>query len=153
MSARSWKVWFIFAGVFIAGAIAGGFVSLRVAKTVASKQRVPDDWPVRIMQRFSDRLELTEAQRAAIVPHVDRAAEELTRTRAESAEAIQRMEGAVARVLTAEQRETFETMQAEQRERWKRWIEKREKQLRHSESDKHKDPKDSKEHKELKEPK
>jgi uncharacterized membrane protein len=129
MIARSWRVWLVFLGVFLAGAVAGGFVSLRLAKK-ALDQRQPDDLALRIMQRFSDRLELTEAQKQAIQPHVERAASDMHRMRAQTAEAMERLEQAVARQLNPAQQQTLETMQAEQRERWKKWMEKREQERR-----------------------
>ena len=132
MIKRSWRVWLVFLGVFIAGAVAGGFVSLRLAKQ-AAERREPEDLALRIMQRFSDRLELTEDQRRVIQPHVERAAAEMHRTRAQTAEAMERLEHAVSRELTPAQQETLERMQAEQRERWKKWMEKREMEKREQE--------------------
>lgn len=121
MMTRSWRVLLIFLGVFVAGAVTGGFISLRLVK------RAPDreDLALRIMQRYSDRLHLTDEQRGVIEPHVERAVAEMHRARAQAAETMQALEQAMAVVLTQEQRSMLEAMQAEQRERWKRWMEKK----------------------------
>ena len=121
MMTRSWRVWLIFLGVFVAGAVTGGFVSLRLVK------RPPDreDLALRIMQRYADRLHLTDAQRSVIEPHVERAAADMHRARAQAAETMQALEQAVATELTQEQLAILESMQAEQRARWKRWMEKK----------------------------
>lgn len=121
---RSWRVCLAFAGVFLAGAVAGGFVALRIAEA-STARRGPDDLALRIMKRFSERLELTDDQRQVIRPHVEHVAAELHRMRAETAELMQQLEEIVARELTPAQRETLEVMQAEHRERWRRWMERR----------------------------
>lgn len=123
MMARSWRVWLAFLGVFLAGAVAGGFVSMRFVKRPPSDQS--DEIALKIMQRYADRLQLSEEQRAVIEPHVMRAAEEMHRIRAQAAEAMQTLERAVERELTDEQRQTLEAMQAEQRARWKKWMQKK----------------------------
>lgn len=126
---RSWRVLFIFLGVFCAGAVAGGFISLRLVKH-AGERRMPEDLAFRMMERFSHRLELTEEQRARIRPHVERAAAEMERFRQQTAEIIEELHHVVSRDLTPAQREIFEAMRNEQRERWKKWMEKREQERR-----------------------
>ena len=123
MTGRSWRVWLVFLGVFVAGAIAGGVVAMRFKPTKPTSQ--PDDLALRIMHRFSEQLALTPEQKAAVEPHVQRAAQELHQMRAQTAEAMQALEQAVARELTPEQRSKLEVMQTEQRARWKKWLEKK----------------------------
>jgi uncharacterized membrane protein len=122
---RSGRVWLTFIGVFLAGAVAGGFGSLRLAHRTADRPG-PDDLALKIMERYSERLQLTDEQRRVIQPHVERTASEMHRVRAQTAEIMEQLQQAVSRELTPEQRATLEVMQAEQRERWKKWIEKRE---------------------------
>ncbi len=143
---RSGSVWLIFLGVFFAGVVAGGFVSMRFVKP-AQERRGPDDVALRIMERYRDRLQLTKEQCAAVQPHVDRAAAEMHRIRGLTAEAMQQLEQAISKELTAPQLDTLEQMQVEQRERWKKWMEKREQERRaaaggaiHADPDEHDKP-------------
>lgn len=135
MMTRSWRVWLIFLGVFVAGAVAGGFVSLRLVKRAPDQ---PEDLALKIMQRYADRLHLTDDQRGVLEPHVERAAADMHRARAQAAETMQALEQAVAGELTPEQRTILEAMQAEQRERWKRWMEKKRDLERKNHGDKEK---------------
>lgn len=130
---RPWQVWLIFVGVFIAGGVAGGFVSLRVAKALVERGRGSDFGP-HMMKRLNENLGLTETQQAAIQPLVDRAWEDLRRTRRESIEAMRTMEAAVTELLTPEQRATYDAIQAEQRERWRKISERRDQRRREMEN-------------------
>lgn len=122
---RLWPIWLIFAGVFLAGGVTGGFVSLRVAKTVLNDGRGHDQFTPRMLERLSDGLELTDTQLAAIKPIVDGTWEDLRQTRRESVEAMKEMEKAIASVLTPEQAEIYDKMQSRQREHWKKMTERR----------------------------
>ena len=122
---RLWPVWLIFAGVFLAGGVTGGFVSLRVAKTVLQDGRGQDQFTPKMIERLSEGLELTEAQLAAIKPIVDSTWEDLRRTRRESVEVMRAMEKAIAKILTPEQIEIYDEMQARHREHWNKMTERR----------------------------
>ncbi len=124
-SRRLWPIWLIFAGVFLAGGVTGGFIALRVAKTVLRDWRAPDQFTPRMMERLSDGLELTDAQRAAIKPLVDSAWEDLRQTRRESVETMRALEVGISKILTAEQKATYDSMQERQREHWKEMTERR----------------------------
>lgn len=126
MSARRlWPVWLIFAGVFLAGAVTGGFVSLRVAQTVIKDGRGQDQFTPKMIERLSEGLELTEAQLAAIKPIVDGTWEDLRRARRESVEVMRAMEKAIAKILTPEQVKIYDEMQARHREHWNKMTERR----------------------------
>ena len=122
---RLWPVWLIFAGVFLAGAVTGGFVSLRIANKLVEKSRGPDQFTPRMMERLSEGLELTDEQRAEIKPLVDKAWEDLRIRRRESIDAMKAMEAAISKVLTPEQKAHYDEMQAKQREHWKEMTERR----------------------------
>ena len=122
---RLWPIWLIFAGVFLAGGVTGGFISLRVAKTVVKEGRAPDQFTPRMMERLGDGLELSVTQRAAIKPLVDGTWEKLRQTRRESVELMRTMEKEISALLTAEQRAVYDQMQARQREHWNSMTERR----------------------------
>jgi Spy/CpxP family protein refolding chaperone len=123
--ARFWPIWLIFGGVFLAGAVTGGFVTLRVTHSLIEKSRGPDQFTPRMMERLSEGLNLTDQQLETIKPLVDKAWENLRGRRRESIEAMKAMEDAIAKVLTPEQRTKFDEMQAKQREHWKDITERR----------------------------
>jgi len=128
--ARVWPIWFIFAGVFLAGGVTGGFISLRVVKSVVKDGRASDQFTPRMMERLSDGLELTAAQRASIKPFVDSTWEDLRQTRRESVDMMRAMEKAISAILTPEQKMIYDKMQARQREHWKNMTERRGPRLR-----------------------
>lgn len=123
--ARVWPIWLIFAGVFLAGGVTGGFISLRIVKSVVKDGRAPDQFAPRMMERLSDGLELTEEQRASIQPLVDSTWEDLRLSRRESVEAMRAMEAAISAILTPEQEITYDKMQERQRAHWTKMTERR----------------------------
>ncbi|HEY0945254.1 MAG TPA: hypothetical protein VGD81_08295 [Opitutaceae bacterium] len=129
MTTASWKVALAFTGVFLAGAVAGGIVSLRVAKSLHAKKG-SEGFVASQMERFTDALDLTPEQRTKIKPILDSAGDDLRRLRAETAQIFQWMEGGIASELTPEQKEKFDEMQRKQRERWKKMMEAREQRER-----------------------
>lgn len=129
MTTASWKVALAFTGVFLAGAVAGGIVSLRVAKAWGPKSG-SEGYVASQMQRFTDNLDLTPEQRTKIRPILESAGDDLRRLRSETAQIFQRMEGGIASELTPEQKAKFDEMQRKQRERWKKMMEAREQRER-----------------------
>lgn len=129
MSTASWKVALTFTGVFLAGAIAGGIVSVRVVKAMASK-RGAEGFVAAQMQRFADNLDLTTEQRTKIKPILDAAGDDFRRLRSETVQIFQRMEADIAKELTPEQKAKLDEMQQKQRERRKKMIEQREQRER-----------------------
>jgi uncharacterized membrane protein len=132
---RSLKIWLIFGGVFLAGGVAGGFVSLRVAKTMIERGRGSEQFAPSMMNRLTEGLNLTEGQQAKVRPLVDKAWEELRRCRKESIDAMKVMETSVTQLLTDEQKATYNAMQEEQRLRWQKSMERREQRRREREGD------------------
>lgn len=123
---RTVKIWMVFIGVFLAGAVCGGVLSLRVAKSHIERGRGSDRFAMSMMQRYAERLELTDAQRKAIQPFITTAHDEVRRARRQTAETIRAMEEKISAELTGTQREELTAWQAEQRERWLRLTERRE---------------------------
>lgn len=126
---RPWKVILAFLGVFVAGAVFGGFLSLRMARNFIDKARLRGPAPMeqftpQIFKRLSARLELTDDQKEKIRPIIKQADEELRRLRQtgtrEAIAVAERMHEQVAGLLTAAQLQKLETMKREMRERWTR---------------------------------
>ncbi|MCF3648394.1 hypothetical protein [Synoicihabitans lomoniglobus] len=122
---RTWMAWLVLVGVFLAGGVAGGFISLRVAKTMIERGRGPDRFAPRFMERLTEGLDLTPEQQAQLKPIVDRTWVVLREQRHASITAMRDMEKEVIGLLTPEQKIAYEEMQAAQRERWKDMMGKR----------------------------
>ncbi len=116
--AASWKVWVIFAGVFLAGGVTGGFVSLRVADRLVERGRSPGQFAPRMIEHLKGQLDLTEAQQSELRVMVEASWEELHQQRKASRETLQALSREIATILTDEQRQKFATMQEAQRKRW-----------------------------------
>jgi Spy/CpxP family protein refolding chaperone len=139
---KPWKVVFAFICVFMAGAVFGGFFTLRDTKrgevvttvtpppvqTPGAAQRPPaPPVPVgvqiqpAIMRQFTQRLRLTVEQREKIKPVVAHATEELQRLRRENLQdttrVMETMYADVAASLTPEQRAELEDMKRKMQER------------------------------------
>ncbi len=142
---KPWKVILAFVGVFIAGAVFGGFFTVRSAgkwlggdrprpapkaAPVAGKDTPPPGriFP-QVMRQFTQRLNPTPEQQKAIRPIVGRAAEDLQRMQREhltdTTRTTERMYEDVAAILTPAQRSKLEQMRQEMLERVRREKEKR----------------------------
>ena len=148
---RPWKVISAFVGVFIAGAVFGGFFTLRSAARVVEVTRpktgpakAPASKPVtaapaapapakgiapQVMRQLTQRLSPTPEQQKAIRPIVSRAAEDLQRMQkehlADTTRTTERMYADVAALLTPAQRTQLEQMRQEMLERVRKVREKR----------------------------
>jgi hypothetical protein len=149
---RPWKVIVAFVGVFIAGAVFGGFFTLRSAARVAeatrpkaSAAKVPPGKPPaaspaaapatakgiapQVMRQLTQRISPTPEQQKAIRPIVSRAAEDLQRMQkehlADTTRTTERMYADVAALLTPAQRTQLEQMRQEMLERVRKVREKR----------------------------
>ncbi len=118
-------VWLVLVGVFLAGGVAGGFLSLRVAKTLIERGRGPEQFSMRMMKRLTDGLELSDAQRDQIKPIIDATWKSLREYRHQSIDAMRSMESEIMAVLTPAQKAHYAEMQEQQRERWRRLSEQR----------------------------
>jgi len=131
---RNWTIILAFAGVFVAGAVFGGFASLRYVRQQAEQARFRAPAPMeqfspQIMKRFSKRLDLTAEQKEKLWPIIRQADGDLRRLRqtgARDAIAIaERMHEQVAQILTPGQQKKLEQMKLDMRERWQRERQKR----------------------------
>lgn len=149
---RPWKVISAFVGVFIAGAVFGGFFTLRSVDRVVDAARgkgtpakAPATKPApaapaapapakgiapQVMRQLTQRLSPTPEQQKAIRPIVSRAAEDLQRMQrehlADTTRTTERMYADVSALLTPAQRTQLEQMRQEMLERVRKVREKRE---------------------------
>jgi hypothetical protein len=120
----SWKIIAAFAGIFIAGAIAGGFGALGLAKKYARRPPPPpaEQFGFQQMKKLVEQLVLTPEQIERIRPILTETGDDLRGHRREAMKLLERMEARVTRELTEEQRVRFAALQArEQDDRRKRW--------------------------------
>ncbi len=134
---KTWKVVLVFIGIFAAGLVVGGLVTLRVVKSLAPpRMGSPEQFGPQLIKRFTTKLELTPDQQEKIKPIITQGAEELRQMRRtawiNSQAVIDRMEAEIAAQLTADQKVKFDQMLAEQRERMKRFLEERNRRLKDS---------------------
>lgn len=127
------QIWAGITGIFLCGAVAGGFIAPRLTHRAVERGRSSSEFVPHVMQRLTDRLELNETQIGQIRPIVDRAWEQLNGLRRQSADVMRAMDKEIEVLLTPEQRARMEEYQSEQRTRWQRLIERREQRAREGE--------------------
>ena len=119
---KNWKVILAFTAVFLAGAIFGGLLALRVGPPLAQRRAGPAPFATApaVLRRMTDRLELTNEQKEKIRPLVDHAEEEIRQFRQVSLREVglilRLLQQTIAIELTANQRKKLEKMQEHQRE-------------------------------------
>lgn len=134
--AKTWQVILATIAIFVAGLVTGGATAVGVMKWMARtramnnqaafmpgffRQGQPQQFGPQLMRAFANQLDLTEDQKAKIMPIVRRTAAQLGRDRREVqlkvALAIERMQDDISEYLTPEQRSKFEELVARQRQR------------------------------------
>ena len=131
---KPWKVILAFTGIFLAGILVGGLVTLRWGRNFAQRQPMGEQYGPQLMRRLVTQLDLTPAQQEKIKPIVDQAAEELHQlrrtTQRASAAVLVRMQGEIAAQLTPEQKAKFDEQVSKQRERIRHFMEERARRLK-----------------------
>ena len=126
---KPWKVILAFTGIFLAGVLVGGLVTLRVVRNVAHRLPMSDQFGPQLMRRLVTQLELSPDQEAKLKPIVDQAAEELRQlrhtTQRTTESVIVRMQGDISALLTPAQKAKLDALVDQQRERLKRFREER----------------------------
>ncbi len=120
---RKLQVWLIFVGVFLAGAVAGGVISVRIAKKHVL-QKVSDQL---MNRRLLDRLDLTPEQKAKSEQIYGPLGKRMAESRREFAAEQQRAEQSLRAILNPEQLKRYEEYRANHREREQRLQEYRKK--------------------------
>lgn len=121
---KPWKIALVLLGIFLAGALTGGAVAVRIGRSMAMKRAMPEQWGPMQLKRLAERLDLSAEQLEQLRPIVRRNMEELNRLRTyamgETRTILERMQRDIADKLTPEQRVKFEQMGREMRERAQR---------------------------------
>lgn len=125
--ASTLKIVLAVGGIFLAGAVTGGFVSLRVAERVAMQKRAQFLFgPNEMGGRLAMQLNLTPEQKQQIRPIVVGASEELRKARRESfnqtAAIIGKMDAEMAKILTEAQVGQLKDIRAREEERRQKWM-------------------------------
>ena len=131
--APRWKVIFAFTGIFVAGAVAGSMVALRVGtaaiETKAAAQAsnrvtvtavTTDQWAISQMNTLTKSLALTSDQIEKIRPIINSAGDNLRDLREQSSTTIDVMYDNIAAEVTAPQKEKIAVIQKEQHARRER---------------------------------
>ncbi len=121
MKLPTWKVSLSLVAIFLAGAVTGGVLTLRVVKRIATQQGQFEKWPHLILTRMQSRLKLTPEQTARIQPAVDQAARDLRDLRSRAGATIlttlATLDAQIERELTPEQKPQFEKIRRDLRNR------------------------------------
>ncbi|MDR2675297.1 MAG: hypothetical protein LBC18_10670 [Opitutaceae bacterium] len=115
---------FAFIGIFLCGAIAGGFLSVGHARGLVQKKAV-EQMTAGQWRRISDLVDLTAEQRAKIAPIVQQFVKEQQVLRKDTQALAEKLNADIDAVLTDAQREEFARRREELRESerlWQRWI-------------------------------
>ena len=125
---KPWKVILAFLGVFLAGAVFGGFISMRAAKRFMGNAtpREPGapggQFSPQILKRLTERLRGTPEQQEKMRPILKQTEEEMRRLRQagfrETIAVAEHMNEQMAALLTPEQKTKLDAMHQEMRERW-----------------------------------
>lgn len=126
---KPWKLVLLLTGIFLAGGVAGVFLTVRFGRHWISQRAAPDQWASIHVRKLAERLELKPEQVEQIRPIIRRNMEELGRVRIESMTAtraiFERMEKEITERLTPEQRTKFEEYNREKRERLRKMMQKK----------------------------
>lgn len=123
---KPWKVVLAFSGVFLAGVLAGGAITMRLEHRPRFGGRLPPppEFLPKMMARLTDRLELTGEQTAKIRPIIAQAQTDFQQLRRQHvkdvAQVMERMHNDVAALLTPEQKVKLDQMRQEFRARAER---------------------------------
>ena len=113
-----------FVGIFIAGAISGGFVGARMSESWAHRHAV-ELFAQQQFKRLGDQLSLTPEQRQRIRPIVTKAGKDIQEHRRDISSIAEKMEADVRQELTKEQREQFDRVRSRMRDNerlFQRWV-------------------------------
>lgn len=140
---KSWKVVLAFVGIFIAGTITGGLISLRVAHSLTGRDRPrlnsagkeqppggqPQQFNPQLMRRVAEQLDLSPEQKDKMKLIEARTSEELRRMRRENLHSteliIEKCQDDIAAILNPEQRTKFDEMILRARERIRKFMQDR----------------------------
>ena len=134
---KPWKVILAFTGIFVAGILVGGLVTLRWGKNFAQRSPGGEQFGPQLMARLVTQLDLTPEQQAKVKPIVDQATEELRQlrhtTQRTTAALLVRLQGDIAATLNPDQKAKFDTQVGQARERIRHFMEERARRMKERE--------------------
>jgi Spy/CpxP family protein refolding chaperone len=134
---RTLKLSLLCGGIFLAGAVAGGFAVKNFPRP--GNQPRPEAFGPLQLRRLAEGLDLTKEQRKAILPLLQKTGEQLRVMRKESIAQATRevaaMDAAVGALLTPAQRERLAVLRAEDRVRMKKIMEEHQRRQNERESE------------------
>lgn len=113
-----------FLGVFLAGAVSGGVVGMRIKDRIARRQAA-ELFAQQQFKRLSDQLGLSDEQRKRIRPIITRAGKEVQERRREILEIVEIMESDLRKELTETQRQQYDRARNRMRDNervFQRWL-------------------------------
>lgn len=117
---KPWQVILVLVGIFAAGGVTGGFMTLRACRDKFLNRPVPEEWEPKHLKKLSDKLDLSPEQKEQVRPIIRRSMEQLNRLRNHSMEetrvVVEAMQREISEKLTPEQRLKFAQMNRELRE-------------------------------------
>ncbi len=118
------KVALALTGIFLAGAVAGGFGGYAWSRQDPRQPISPDQYTERYLQRMITDVKLTNEQVECLRPMMEEFSEKLSIMRhkafAEAIKVVREMDKRVEADLSAEQRELYHQMQVRDRKNWGR---------------------------------
>jgi len=114
----------IFVGIFLAGAVSGGFIGVRMSENWAHRHAA-ELFAQQQFKRLGDQLSLTPEQRQRIRPIVTKAGKDVQEHRREISSIAEKMEADVRQELTEAQREKFDRVRSRMRDNeriFQRWV-------------------------------
>ena len=131
---KPWKVILAFTGIFVAGLLVGGLVTLRWGRNIVQRMPMGERFAPQLMERLAKDLDLTPDQQARLKPIIDRENEELRQLRRTAqrttAAVLVRLESEIAAVLTPEQKAKFDEQVKARREKMRHFMEERSHRLK-----------------------
>jgi len=123
-SAGRWKIALALAGIFVAGAAAGGIAGFVLAPRDMRGLMRPTDYTERYFQRMVAEVKLTTEQVECMRPMMEEFSEKLSVMRqkafADARDVVREMDRRIEKDLTAEQRELYRQMKERDRKTWGR---------------------------------
>ena len=120
---RHWKIGICLAAIFIAGAVTGAVVTVRVAKQYIARQNNLERWTAATMKDYERKLDLTPEQAEKLKPVFEQAARELRDVRTTSAtstiQVLRRMNEEVSHDLNPAQQKKMDDLKKEFLTRWR----------------------------------
>ena len=133
--ATNLKIVLTVSGIFLTGAVTGGFVGFRVAEHYGARPQMQlRGGPLELIGgRAAEQLNLTREQKQQIRPLIGRTSGELRNISREafsrSGELIAKMDVDMAKILTPEQFDILKEIRAKENEKRRQWMKERAKQF------------------------